>query len=184
MDWCPSHCNIVGNDLADEAAKTGSTHGREVNIKMSKTEAYSRIKRVIKDQWAKKWREHKHGFRWDLDNNLPTKLIQYSDERLLDRVYARLRLGRNGLRFNNQTHSKMDLMCPHCDEIEDTDHYFLRCHMHIDHRIVMFNSIKDNISDIGEITVKTLLNPSHAHSEIIRGAVFQCIRDTEYMSRI
>ena len=83
MDWCPSHCNIVGNDLADEAAKTGSTHGRELNIKMSKTEAYSRIKRVIKDQWAKKWREHKHGFRWDLDKNLPTKLIQYSDERQL-----------------------------------------------------------------------------------------------------
>ena len=49
MDWCPSHCNIVGNDLADEAAKTGSTHGRELNIKMSKTEAYSRIKRVIKE---------------------------------------------------------------------------------------------------------------------------------------
>ena len=48
----------------------------------------------------------------------------------------------------------------------------------------MFNSIKDNISDIGEITVKTLLNPSHAHSEIIRGAVFQYIKDTEYMSRI
>ena len=184
MDWCPSHCNIVGNDLADEAAKTGSTHGRELNIKMSKTEAYSRIKRVIKDQWAKKWREHKHGLRWDLDNNLPTKLIQYSDERQLDRVYTRLRLGRNGLRFNNQTHSEMDPMCPHCDEIEDTDHYFLRCHMHIDHRIVMFNSIKDNISDIGEITVKTLLNPSHAHSEIIRGAVFQYIKDTEYMSRI
>ena len=54
MDWCPSHCNIVENYLADEAAKTGSTHGRELNIKMSKTEAYSRIKRVIKDQWAKK----------------------------------------------------------------------------------------------------------------------------------
>ena len=56
--------------------------------------------------------------------------------------------------------------------------------LHIDHRIVMFNSIKDNISDIGEIAVKTLLNPSHAHSEIIRGAVFQYIKDTEYMSRI
>ena len=47
MDWCPSHCNIVGNDLADEGAKTGSTHGRELNIKMSKTEAYSRINGYI-----------------------------------------------------------------------------------------------------------------------------------------
>ena len=184
MDWCPSHCNIVGNDLADEAAKTGPTQGRELNIKMGKTEAYSRIKKVIKDQWAKEWREHKHGFRWDLDNTLSTKLVQYSDERQLDRVYTRLRLGRNGLRFNNQTHNEMDPMCPHCDEIEDTGHYFLRCNMHIDHRIVMFNTIKDNISDVGEITVKTLLNPSHAHSEIIRGAVFQYIKDTEHMSCI
>ena len=75
----------------------------------------------------------------------------------------------------------MDPMCPHSDGI---DHYFLRCHMHIDHMIVMFNSIKDNIPDIGEITVKTLLNPSQAHSEIIRGAVFQYIKDTEYISRI
>ena len=70
----------------------------------------------------------------------------------------------------------MDPMCPHCDKIEDTDHYFLRCHMHIDHRIVMFNSIKDNIPDIGEITVKHFLIPVKLTPKLLEVPFFSTLR--------
>ena len=101
MDWCPSHCNVLGNDMTDIAAKEGSFKGREINIKLGKTEAYGLIKRAVKLQWASDWKDHGHEFRWELSNELPTKMIQYSNDRQLDKVYTRLRLGRNGLKFNN-----------------------------------------------------------------------------------
>ena len=40
-----------------------------------------------------------------LDPGLSTKRIQYSDVRRLDIAYSRLRLGRNGLEYNNLYHS-------------------------------------------------------------------------------
>ena len=114
---------------------------------------------------------------------------QYSDDRRddrqLDRIYTRLRLGTNGLHFTNQTHNEMDPLCPHCDDpVEDTDHYFFKCPMHMDHRTTMLNTIKDSLPDIGNITISTLLNPSPAQSKTVRKAVFQFVRDTDYLSLI
>ena len=184
LDWCPSHCNILGNDMADEAAKIGSIRGKQLKLKLSKTEVYGLIKRAIKLHWANTWTNHGHGFRWELSNELPTKITQYSEERQLDRIYTRLRLGRNGLKYNNQTHNEMDPLCPHCGEIEDTDHYFFKCPMHINHRETMLKTIKNKASDITNITLKTLLNPRPAQGSIIREAVFQYIRETDYLSQI
>ena len=49
MDWCPSHCNVIGNDLADEAAKAGSSYGRALPLRLGKTEAYGIIKKKVKE---------------------------------------------------------------------------------------------------------------------------------------
>ena len=49
MDWCPSHSNIVGNNLADEAVKIGATRGRGVSTKLGKTEVYG-----INNPWSAK----------------------------------------------------------------------------------------------------------------------------------
>ena len=78
----------------------------------------------------------------------------------------------------------MDPLCPHCDEIEDTDHYFFKCLLHINHRENMLKTIKDKIPDLTEITLKVLLNPCPAQGSVIREAVFQYIKDTEYLSVI
>ena len=102
----------------------------------------------------------------------------------LDRIYTRLRLGRNGLRFNNQTYNEMDLLCPHCGEIENTDHYLFKCTMHTNHRETMLRTINDKIPEITEITLKVLLNPRPAHMSINREAVFQFIKDTDYLTQI
>ena len=44
------------------------------------------------------------GLRWELKSKLLVKMVKYSD----DRLYARLRLGRNGLRFNNPFRNDLD----------------------------------------------------------------------------
>ena len=48
LDWCPSHCNIIGNDMADEAAKLGSSKGSVLNLKIGKSEVYGLIKGAVK----------------------------------------------------------------------------------------------------------------------------------------
>ena len=184
MDWCPSHCNVIGNDLADEAAKAGSSYGRALSLRLGKTEAYGIIKKKVKQKWATQWKNHGRGFRWELSSELPVKMVQYSDDRRMDRLYTRLRLGRNGIRFNNQFHNDIDPLCPHCGEIEYTDHYLLFCNFHFIQRQAMFKKITDAFSDIKNITVDTLLNPSPAHAEIIRAAVFDFIKDTDYVKII
>ena len=184
LDWCPSHCNILGNDMADEAAKSGSIRGKQLKLKLTKTEVYGLTKRAKKSHLANTWTNHGHGFRWELSNELPTKITQYSDERQLDRIYTRLRLGRNGLKYNNQTHNEMGPLCPHCGEIEDSDHYFLKCPLHINHRETMLKTIKDKAPDITDITLKALLNPRPVQGSTIREAVFQYIRETDYLSQI
>ena len=55
MDWCPSQYNIFGNDLDDEAAKTVSSIGKELSLKLGKTEAYGKLRKKIKqpeDHWS------------------------------------------------------------------------------------------------------------------------------------
>ena len=48
----------------------------------------------------------------------------------------------------------------------------------------MFKTIKDAFPDIQTITVHNLLNPSPAHADVIRTAVFEFIRDTDYVKII
>ena len=97
-------------------------------LKLGKTEIYGLIKGAVKSHWASKWKEHAHGFRWELCNELPTKIIQYSDDRQLDRIYTRLKLGR----------------------IEDTDHYLFKCTMHTNNRETMLRTINDKIPELTE----------------------------------
>lgn len=184
IDWCPSHCNIAGNDKADEAAKIGSSTGNKIKIKLGKTEIYSIIKKEIRKHWATNWKNY-HGFRWELEDKLPTKIKQYSDSRQYDRLYTRLRLGINGLKANNQTYGEMDPLCPHCGDIEDTEHYLLKCTKHTPHRTKMLDQIKQTVkADNLEINLKLLLNPHAAHAKEIIKAVCAFIADTGYNDKI
>ncbi|MCG8096109.1 MAG: reverse transcriptase-like protein, partial [Candidatus Thiodiazotropha endolucinida] len=184
IDWCPSHCNVSGNEMADEAAGAGAQHGKPHNISLAKTEVYALIKNKIKTKWAENWKNH-HGFRWELDNRLPTKVIQYSDNRQMDRAYTRLRLGRNGLAFHNQTYGEMDPLCPHCGDIEDAEHYLLRCDKHNIHRNEMISQIKQ-LSEQGtqDVTLKLLLDPPQKIATKIRDIVTNFIIKTEYATII
>ena len=44
IDWCPSHCNITGNELADTEVKKAIKSGHALQIKPYTQEIYSVIK--------------------------------------------------------------------------------------------------------------------------------------------
>ena len=154
IDWCPSHCNIDGNERADQAAKSALTHGTALNYLPTSQEVYPVIKAKIKAEWANDWRQHR-GFRHDLDPALPKARTLYSEKRLLDRIFTRLRLGVNGLKANNLRYSGADPLCPHCGGIEDTDHFFIHCTAHTDNRNKLKSALQTT-SYTGSLDTKKL----------------------------
>ena len=128
--------------LADIEAKKATKSGHALQIKPYTQEIYSVIKAGVRAKWEKQWKNYQ-GFRYMLDQGLSTKRLQYSDVRRLDIAYSRLRLGRNGLKYNNLYHSGADPRCPYCEnELETTGHFLLECPEHEFARIKLRLSIK------------------------------------------
>ncbi|MCU7844861.1 MAG: endonuclease/exonuclease/phosphatase family protein [Candidatus Thiodiazotropha sp. (ex Monitilora ramsayi)] len=175
IDWCPSHIGIEGNEAADNAAKSALRHGKVIDILPSAREIYPLIKSKVRAEWAREWRDS-HGFRHELDPGLMTKVTTYSQHRKLDIKYTRLRLGVNGLKANNIFYNEADPLCPHCTDIEDTEHYLIKCPAHNSARKQLKQSIS-KISGNQNLNLGILLNTK---SQEIRDAVFQYLDETGY----
>lgn len=179
IDWCPAHCNVEGNEIADSAAKSALTLGRPLPTLPSAREVCATMRAKMREEWADDWKKY-HGFRHDLDSNLPNKLVQYSESRKMDRIYTRLRLGVNGLRANNVFHGEANPLCEHCGGIEDTDHYLMHCPWHATDRGNMLVALA-GLGLTGNITSRDLLT---AKSQAVRDILFTYITDTNYDSKI
>ena len=182
IDWCPSHCNIIGNELADIEAKKATKSGHALQIKPYTQEIYSVIKAGVRAKWEKQWKNYQ-GFRYMLDPGLSTKRIQYSDVRRLDIAYSRLRLGRNGLKYNNLYYSGADPSCPYCEnELETTEHFLFECPEHEFARIKLRLNIKQITTRY--FSINLLLNPPADVAEGVRKALFAYLKDTGYDLKI
>ena len=118
-----------------------------------------------------------------LDPGLSTKRIQYSDVRRLDIAYSRLRLGRNGFKYNNLYHSGADPRCPYCEnELETTGHFLLECPEHEFAIIKLRLSIKQITTRY--FSINLLLNPPTDVAEGVRKALFAYLKDTGYDLKI
>ena len=130
MDWLPSHCDIGGNELADQLAKSALSRGKILNYLPTPQEIYPVIKQSIRKEWSREWGAET-GFRHSLCPKLQNKVQLHSENRKNDRLYSRLRFGVNGLRGNNLFYGMADPLCPNCpNQIEDTHHFFVCCPAH------------------------------------------------------
>ena len=89
IDWCPSHCNVASNEMADIAAKQAMDTGVELELLPTAKEVYPVIKNKIRDEWQSEWAGHVN-HRQMIDPNLQPKITQYSENRKLDIIYTRL----------------------------------------------------------------------------------------------
>ena len=178
MDWLPSHCDIEGNETADQLAKSALTREKTLEYLLTPTEIYPVIKQSIRQEWSQEWRDF-HGFRHSLDPELPSKIQQYSDDRKNDRINSRLRFGVNGLKANNLLYSEADPLCPTCtDKLEDTHHFFVCCPAHNIARDALVDRLQAAGYTDGLDPVKLL----NFGSQERRDAVFQYIEETGYRS--
>ena len=57
ISWCPSHCNILGNDRADELTKEATALGCQIPFSVTRSNAKKRAKRHILLLWQQEWKK-------------------------------------------------------------------------------------------------------------------------------
>ena len=130
LQWIPSHCDISGNDIADQLAK----HGRSLNNITFPLELND-IKQFTKKQLIHKWQTQ-----WDAEriNNTYSQFKPIignwywcrHGNRALDVIMTKLRLGKVGLnKYLEMIELSPTDLCENCNsgEVEDINHYLLTC---------------------------------------------------------
>lgn len=176
--WVPSHCNITGNEKADQLAKIGSEKGPISHISLSVKEVYSIIKEKVKNKFAQKWREYDFANK-DIFDPIPSKIISYSNDPLFDKIYTRLRLNASKLGAEG---FKPDKNCQFCSQLETFDHVFFECTLFSEER----QSMERDLYNIGMkiINKKTLLNPPANLNLEARCIMFDFINEIGYKNKI
>ena len=116
IQWIPSHCDLLGNEKADELAKQGTLIEQADNT-TSFAEEKTILKRKMKQRWTQEHQDH--------NPNDP----YYSLSRQEQVIIFRLRTNHHRLRshlFNKFKIGDSDL-CPCGEDSETTEHVLQRC---------------------------------------------------------
>ena len=180
MDWLPAHCDIGGNELADQLAKSALSRGKILDYLPTPHEIYLVIKQSIRREWSREW-EAAEGSLHSVCPKLQSKVHLYSKSRKNDRLYSRLRLDVNGLRANNVFHSLADPLCPHCpNQLEDTYHFFVCCPA----RSVSRDTLDARLHAAGYTGGRDPVGLLTLTTQERRDTVFQFLEDTGYRDKI
>jgi hypothetical protein len=74
VSWCPSHCDIQGNDRADELAKEATSLGCQTPFCITRSNARRRAKRTTLLLWQQEWRKNPKTGRFAIANRIPPSL--------------------------------------------------------------------------------------------------------------
>ncbi|GFV49499.1 uncharacterized protein TNCV_3736371 [Trichonephila clavipes] len=147
--WLPSHVGIIGNEQADSAAKSATTH-------LPLAVPLSDMKRVIMHHIFKIWQESRSP---QLDNKLhsvkpvigawPVMPLRRTDVKL-----TRLRIGHTRFTHRHLLFGECAPECPSCHVSYTVHHILIDCPVFNNYRITFFNSSHLTLPDLAEI-----LNP-------------------------
>ncbi|GFU68163.1 RNase H domain-containing protein, partial [Trichonephila clavipes] len=141
--WLPSHVGIIGNEQADSAAKSATTH-------LPLAVPLSDMKRVILHHIFKLWQE---SWSQQLDNKLhsvkpvigawPVMPMRRTDVKL-----TRLRIGHTRLTHMHLLFGEHAPECPSCNVSYTVHHILIDCPVFNHHRITFFNSSHLTLPDL------------------------------------
>lgn len=105
IEWCPSHCNIKGNDRADEIAKEATQLAWNAPISTSRAFALRKAKASTQSNWVREWQRAPHKGRFAISNRIPPSLkptkhfIELKDQR---EIFGRLVQCRTGHAYTGE----------------------------------------------------------------------------------
>ncbi|GFY09412.1 RNase H domain-containing protein [Trichonephila clavipes] len=142
--WLPSHVGIIGNEQADSAAKSATTH-------LPLAVPLSDMKRVIMHHIFKIWQE---SWSQQLDNKLhsvkpvigawPVMPMRRTDVKL-----TRLRIGHTRFTHRHLLFGERAPECPSCHVSYTVRHILIDCPVFNHHRITFFHTSILTLSDLG-----------------------------------
>ncbi|GFW57111.1 RNase H domain-containing protein [Trichonephila clavipes] len=150
--WLPSHVGIIGNEQADSAAKSATTH-------LPLAVPLSDMKRVILHHIFKIWQE---SWSQQLDNKLHSvKPVigawSVMPMRRIDVKLTRLRIGHTRFTHRHLLFGERAPECPSCHVSYTVHHILIDCPVFNHHRITFFNSSHLTLPDlVGEIPHQNL----------------------------
>ncbi|GFY31997.1 probable RNA-directed DNA polymerase from transposon X-element [Trichonephila clavipes] len=141
--WLPSHVGIIGNEQADSAAKSATTH-------LPLAVPLSDMKRVIMHHIFKIWQE---SWSQQLDNKLhsvkpvigawPVMPMRRTDVKL-----TRLRIGHTRFTHRHLLFGERAPECPSCHVSYTVHHILIDCPVFNTHRITFFHKSVLTLSDL------------------------------------
>ena len=150
--WCPSHCDIPGNERADTLAKEATSLRCQIPFTTSRSNARRRSKTTTTKLWLNDWKVSNNSGRFAISNRLkpslkPTKhFLMLKDNR---EVFGRVLQCRTGHAYLGEfrrdflPNSPDPRTCP-CDNLtpESRAHVIQECPRYTQHRDILENASK------------------------------------------
>ena len=129
FQWLPSHCGIIGNERADQAARSAHTEDRNLSIPLSRTDAARKLRMLARQCTMSNWNEphfmhaRLHSFDPTLSLRLPSRLRR-GDATVLCRLWL-------GVAFTHAYAFRIGMAdttaCEHCGDEETIRHVLCDC---------------------------------------------------------
>lgn len=145
--WVPSHQGIVGNELADRAAKIASSMPIQQNqIASNSQDIRTLIRKKIEQHWNEKWINSAQTSKlFNIRTNTftlpPTSKLNRRDQV----ITTRLRIGHTKLTHSYLLNKTDPPKCDRCDQLLTINHLILQCPSFRQARTS--NKITDNLKD-------------------------------------
>lgn len=126
--WAPGHVGIVGNEMADQAAKAAlSLPGRGTAI-LTPQELARPLKEVIDKRWQAMWEESPASKLKHIKKEVKPWVSSNRSKRREEVAIARLRLGHTRMTHVYLFNREAPPICPKCDNCLTVRHIFEECH--------------------------------------------------------
>ena len=196
MVWCPGHCDIEYNDIADrEAKKCAYELSQNAHIESKLKEVgYDTTSKLIREQttqqWQTSWERGTSGQRTrDLIPSVRSKM-KWPKYRSADISYARMIL--NSTNLNHDMHKMRLAESPNCEcnqDRETVEHHVLQCRNHEKERKEMMEEIQriwmqNKKSGCLNVSVEMLLGPKFSdkltkeEDDAVKNALFVFLMST------
>lgn len=166
--WVPAHTGVAGNEAADKLAKQAMAKETiDMEIKYSKLEIKSIIKREINNNWQMYWDNEEKGRHLHSIQPVVGRGRKSSGKRKKDCIISRLRLGHTGLNSTMQIIGKHHTgLCDWCGIRETVEHVLIKCNKYSEER----SKLREELQMEGnqQLTLRIILNSVEGGRLIIK----------------
>lgn len=128
ITWIPSHCFIMGNEIADFLAKDAVNNKEIYDIPFFINHHFNNIHNYIGKLWQKQWDcSKRHNYK-HIQPNIKFFPTQYSDNNIENKIITELALDNPPLNYyNSKINKTVNPNCDTCNIPETTVHFLFSC---------------------------------------------------------